>query len=256
MRPPSYPSIPGRPLVLGHRGASAEAPENTLAAFRRALDLGADGFELDVWRCGSGEAVVIHDADAARTGGQAMPVKDSPLPRLRKLDVGRWRGKGFAGERIPTLSEVLLEFPGAVVNVEMKSGTVPDLGLAVEVVRTLRQHRAEPRVVVSSFSASLLGAFRSLAPDVATGFLVAPGAIAWARATAAVRALRPSAIHLARELATPQRVGAWARAGLNVLVWTVDDPDEVERLARMGVAALVSNRPGVAREAVKRATGV
>ncbi len=256
MRPPSYPSIPGRPLVLGHRGASAEAPENTLAAFRRALELGADGFELDVWRCGSGEAVVIHDADTARTGQLALPVKDSPLPRLRKLDVGRWRGKGFAGERIPTLSDVLLEFPSAVVNVEMKAGMVPDLALAVEVVRTIRQHRAEPRVVVSSFSVSLLGAFRSLAPDVATGFLVAPGAIAWARAATAVRALRPSAIHLARELATPQRIEAWARAGVNVLVWTVDDPDEVERLVRQGVAAVVSNQPGVAREAVRRATGV
>ena len=69
-------------------------------------------------------------------------------------------------------------FPAAVVNVELKSGRVPDPGLAVEVVRTLRQHRAEPRVVVSSFNAALLGAFRSLAPDVATGFLLAPGAIA------------------------------------------------------------------------------
>jgi len=255
LSPPSYPSIPGRPLVLGHRGASADAPENTLAAFRRAMDLGADGFELDVWRCGSGEAVVIHDADTARTGQQALLVKEAPLPRLRELDVGRWRGDAFAGERIPTLSEVLVAFPAAVVNVEMKSGRVPDLGLAVEVVRTLRQHRAEARVVVSSFSAALLGAFRSLAPDVATGFLVAPGAIAWALATTAVRAIRPAGIHLARELATSQRLEAWTRAGVHVLVWTVDDPDEVERLARLGVAALVSNQPGVAREAVRRATG-
>jgi len=219
------------------------------------MELGADGFELDVWRCGSGEAVVIHDADTARTGGAALPVKDTPLPRLRTLDVGSWRGEAFAGERIPTLSEILAAFPAAVVNVEMKSGRVPDLGLAVEVVRTLRQHRAEERVVVSSFSAALLGAFRSLAPDVATGFLVAPGAIAWALATAAVRAIRPAGIHLARELATAQRLEAWTRAGVHVLVWTVDDPDEVERLARLGVSALVSNQPGVAREAVRRATG-
>jgi glycerophosphoryl diester phosphodiesterase len=125
----------------------------------------------------------------------------------------------------------------------------------VEVVRTLRQHRAEDRVIVSSFSAALLGAFRSLAPDVATGFLVAPGAIAWARAAAVVRAIRPSAIHLAREMATAQRVDSWVRSGTRVLVWTVDDPVEAERLARQGVAALVSNRPGLVREAVRRATG-
>lgn len=255
MHPPSYPSIPGRPLVLGHRGASAEAPENTLAAFRRALELGADGFELDVWRCGTGEAVVIHDADARRTGQSPLRVRDAPLSTLRELDVGRWRGEPFAGERIPTLSEVLEAFPSAVVNVELKSGRVPDPGLAVEVLRTLRQHRAEPRVVVSSFSAALLGAFRSLAPDVATGFLVSPGAIAWARAVAAVRALRPTAVHLARELATAPRLAAWTGAGVKVLVWTVDDPAEVERLAGLGVAALVSNRPGVAREAVRRVSG-
>jgi glycerophosphoryl diester phosphodiesterase len=256
LTPPSYPSIPGRPLVLGHRGASAEAPENTLAAFRRSMELGADGFELDVWRCGTGEAVVIHDADAARTGQSRLSVTDAPLPLLRELDVGRWKGEAFAAERIPTLPEVLEAFPSAVVNVELKSGRIPDLGLAVEVVRTLRQQRAEERVIVSSFSASLLGAFRSLAPDVATGFLVAPGAVAWALAAAAVRAIHPSAIHLARELATAERVSAWIRAGMNVLVWTVDDPGEVERLSRAGVAAVVSNRPGVAREAVRRAAGL
>ena len=242
--------------MLGHRGASGEAPENTLAAFRRALELGADGFELDVWRCRTGEAVVIHDADTARTGSAALVVKDTPLARLKTLDVGRWKGAPFARERVPTLSEVLLAFPAAMVNVELKAGRIPNLGLPVEVVRTLRQHRAEPRVVVSSFSASLLGAFRSLAPDVATGFLVSPGAIAWARAATAVRAIRPAAIHLARELATEERLESSIRAGVHVLVWTVDDPAEVERLARLGVAAVVSNQPGVAREAVRRAMGV
>jgi glycerophosphoryl diester phosphodiesterase len=110
-------------------------------------------------------------------------------------------------------------------------------------------------VVVSSFSAALLGAFRSLAPDVATGFLVAPGATARARCAAVVRAIRPTAVHLDRELATDGSVEAWIRAGVDVLVWTVDDPDEAERLARIGVAALVSNRPGLVREAVRRATG-
>jgi glycerophosphoryl diester phosphodiesterase len=247
--------VEGRPLVLGHRGASDEAPENTLVAFRRALDRGADGFELDVWRCGSGEAVVVHDPDAARTGQSPARIRETPLTLLRELDVGLWKGDGFRGERIPTLAEVLEEFPGAIVNVELKSGRLPDPGLAVEVARTLRQQRAEQRVAVSSFSASLLGAFRAIAPDVATGYLVAPGALATARAAAVLRALRPEAIHPALELATDERVEDWRRAGLAVLVWTVDDPAEVERLSRLGVTAVVSNRPGVAREAVRRATG-
>ena len=247
MSPPTFPSATGRPLVLGHRGASAEAPENTLAAFGRAIDLGADGFELDVWRCGSGEAVVIHDEDAMRTGQSPRRVTRASLPLLREIDVG--------GEPIPTLAEVLEAFPSAVVNVELKSGRVPDLGLAREVARTLRQQQAGPRVVVSSFSAALLAAFRALAPGVASGYLVAPGALWQARAFAAVRLLRPAAIHPARQLVTPARVEAWGRSGLRVLVWTVDDPAEVERLAALGVAAVVSNVPGMAREAVRRATG-
>jgi glycerophosphoryl diester phosphodiesterase len=253
--PPTFPSVNGRPLVLGHRGASAEAPENTLAAFRRAMELGADGFELDVWRCASGEAVVIHDEDAVRTGQSRLRVGRTTLPRLRELDVGRWRGELHRGERIPSLSEVLDAFPSAVVNIEMKCGRVPDLGLAREVARTLRQHRAEPRVVVSSFSAALLAAFRALAPDVAAGYLVAPGTLWQARASAAVRVLRPAAIHPARQLVTPARMEAWKHAGLRVLVWTVDDPADVERLAALGVDAVVSNVPGLAREAVRRATG-
>jgi glycerophosphoryl diester phosphodiesterase len=253
--PPTFPFVNGRPLVLGHRGASTEAPENTLAAFRRAMELGADGFELDVWRCGSGEAVVIHDEDAARTGQSRLRIGRTPLSRLRELDVGRWRGELFRRERIPSLSEVLGAFPSAVVNVEMKSGHVPDLGLAREVARTLRQHQAEPRVVVSSFSTVLLAAFRALASDVAAGYLVAPGTLWKARASAAIRVLRPAAIHPARQLVTPARMEAWRQAGLRVLVWTVDDPAEVERLAALGVDAVVSNVPGLAREAVRRATG-
>ncbi|MCX5731456.1 MAG: glycerophosphodiester phosphodiesterase [Deltaproteobacteria bacterium] len=169
------------------------------------------------------------------------------LPLLREIDVG--------GEPIPTLAEVLEAFPSAVVNVELKSGRVPDLGLAREVARTLRQQQAGPRVVVSSFSAALLAAFRALAPGVASGYLVAPGALWQARAFAAVRLLRPAAIHPARQLVTPARVEAWRRYGLRVLVWTVDDPAEVERLVALGVAAVVSNVPGLAREAVRRATG-
>ncbi|HET8725546.1 MAG TPA: glycerophosphodiester phosphodiesterase family protein [Anaeromyxobacteraceae bacterium] len=255
MNSSDFPTVPGRPLVLGHRGASAEAPENTLASFARALDQGADGFELDVWRCATGEAVVVHDEDLVRTGQSPLRVKDAPLAALRELDVGRWRGEAFRGERVPTLPEVLEAFPRAVVNVEMKSGRIPDPGLAVEVTRAIRQAGAEGRVVVSSFSGTLLGAFRSIAADVATGFLVESGPLAALRAGAILRALRPRAIHAPRESATDERIQAWKGAGLRVLVWTVDDPAEAERLARRGVDAIVSNRPGVVREAVRRVTG-
>src|SRR5512145_1466819 len=129
------PRIEGRPIVFGHRGASAEAPENTLAAFRLAVERGADGVELDVWRCASGELVVAHDDDLRRVGGSPLVVRKAPLAALRAVDVGSWKGERFRGERVPLLDEVLEAVPSGLVNVELKSArfTLPDLGLARQV---------------------------------------------------------------------------------------------------------------------------
>jgi len=255
MRATPFPHAEGRPLVLGHRGASSEAPENTLAAFRRALQLGADGFELDVWRCGTGEVVVFHDEDARRIAGSPLRIAHEPLERLRTLEVGAWRGEPFRGERMPLLEEVLRTFPGAVVNVEMKAAGVPDLGLAREVARLVREAGAAGRVIVSSFSCALLGAFRVTAPEIPTGFLVAPGRLWAARAAFCTRLLGTPAIHPSRTLVSGERARRWTEDGLRFLVWTVDAADEVERLALLGATAVIGNRPGVAREAVRRATG-
>jgi len=250
-----FPHVDGRPLVLGHRGASALAPENTLAAFGRAMAEGADGFELDVWRCGSGEVVVIHDENAGRVGGSPLHVPGEPIERLRALDVGAWRGADFRGERIPLLEEVFERFPAAVVNVELKAGTVPDPRLASAVARVVREARAAHRVVVSSFSCALLGAFRLRAPEVPTGFLVDPRRLWELRARACTALLGTAAIHPARQLVTAARARGWRARGLRLAVWTVDDAVEVERLCDMGVAAVISNVPGPAREAVRRRTG-
>jgi glycerophosphoryl diester phosphodiesterase len=250
------PRAAGRPLVLGHRGASAEAPENTLAAFRLAMEQGADGVELDVWRCRTGEVVVFHDEDARRIAGAPLAVARAGLGELRALDVGSHKGERFRGERIPLLGEVLEALPGAIVNVELKAGRSVDPRLALGVARLLREHRAEDRVLVSSFDRWLLAAFRAAAPGVATGLLFEE-TLAWrARLAVAAALLGPRAVHPPRALATPEAVRRWGRAGLAVNVWTVDAPEEVERLARLGVAGVISNVPGIAREAVRRTTGI
>jgi glycerophosphoryl diester phosphodiesterase len=246
----------GRPLVLGHRGASADAPENTLAAFRLAIEQGADGVELDVWRCGSGEVVVQHDADTLRTAGAALRVSSASLGELRRLDVGAWKGERFRGERIPLLREVLEELPGALVNVELKSTGVPDLALAQVVRRVLRDARAEERCIVSSFDYVLLAAFRLAAPRVASGVLFAADQWWRTRELAGTRLLRPRAVHPDRKLVTPERARAWAARGLEVNVWDVDAAGEVERLCALGAAAVITNHPAATREVVRRVTGV
>ncbi|HEX7488705.1 MAG TPA: glycerophosphodiester phosphodiesterase [Anaeromyxobacteraceae bacterium] len=242
------------PIILGHRGASAEAPENTLAAFRLAVEQGADGVELDVWRCGSGEVVVHHDPDTARTGGVARLVSSTPWAELRRLDVGSWKGERYAGERIPLLAEVLDALPTVVVNVELKSSGWPDLALARAVAEILRGAGAEERCLVSSFDYVLLAAFRLAARRVGTGILFAGPRWRW-RAEAGLRALAPRAVHPQAVLATPERVARWQGRGFEVNAWTVDDAPELARLAALGVSSLITNRPAAARAALRRAAG-
>jgi glycerophosphoryl diester phosphodiesterase len=245
----------GRALVLGHRGASAIAPENTLAAFGLALEQGGDGFELDVWRCGTGEVVVHHDLDTMRTGGSALRITAASLAELRRLDVGDWKGARFRGERIPLLAEVLEAFPAAVVNVELKSaGFPPDLLLARAVARELRRGGALERCIVSSFDPALLAAFRLAEPRAATGVLFADDR-SWRLRAAGALLLRPRAVHPECTLITPARARRWASGGLNVNAWTVDDPGEAARLCALGVSAIVTNRPAEVRRAVRAATG-
>jgi glycerophosphoryl diester phosphodiesterase len=248
--PPAAPRADGRPLVLGHRGASAEAPENTRAAFALAMDQGADGFELDVWRCASGEVVVVHDEELSRVAGAPLRVPDSPLAALRAVDVGAWKGERFRGERIPLLAEVLEELPDAVVNVELKSRGGRDLALAQAAAEVIWRAGAGGRVVVSSFDWRLLAAFRLASPAVPAGLLF-DGSRAWRLRTAlGIRALRPAAVHPDAALATEARVRRWSERGLAVNVWTVDDPAEAARLGRAGAAGIITNVPARVRGAL------
>lgn len=245
-----FPS--GRTLVLGHRGASADAPENTLAALELAVAQGADGVELDVWRCATGEVVVAHDEDLVRVAGSPLRIPDAGLRELRALDVGAWKGARWRGQRVPLLAEVLEALPGALVNVELKSRGGRDLGLARAVAEVVHRARAEPRVIVSSFDWRLVAAFRLASPDVATGLLFEASRAWWLRTWAGVRSLRPVAVHPDRALATDARVAAWTAEGLAVNVWTVDDAGEAARLARAGAASVITNVPAAIRRAVPR----
>jgi glycerophosphoryl diester phosphodiesterase len=255
----SYPFVPaprcaGRPLILGHRGASATAPENTLASFTQALAEGADGVELDAWRCATGEVVVIHDEETTRTCGERLRVPGASLTALRRLDAGSWKEPRFRGERIPLLREVFEALPGAVINVELKARLgLPDAALANAVARIVADAGARARVVVSSFDFTLVRAFRAAAPQVATGLVFEPAWHRPLRVQLATTWLHSSALHPDLRLCTPERLSRWHAAGQSICAWTVDAPEEVARLTRAGVAGLICNRPGEARRAVDAA---
>jgi glycerophosphoryl diester phosphodiesterase len=242
-----------RALVIAHRGASAEAPENTLAAFRLARAQGADGVELDVMRCASGEIVVFHDDDLARLGGGTASdqVRRMSWAQLRERDLGQ-------GERMPLLDEVFDTVGPLRVNVELKSAPgwaerTRDDGLAAQVAALL-QRRGSAEVLVSSFDPLLLRRFRAAAPEVPTGLLFAhdqslPLRRAWAR-----RLVSPSAMHPEAALVDALAMRGWRDAGLLVNVWTVDDADEIRCLDALAVDAIITNRPAATRTVLESQT--
>ncbi len=233
-------------LNIAHRGASGVAPPNTLAAFRRAADLGADGVELDVHLCADGVPVVIHDFTVDGTTDGTGRVRDLPLATLRELDAGSRFDPAFAGERIPTLEEVFAEVGGRLlINVELKSMPGNDYpGLEAAVAALIRRHGLTDRVLVSSFNPFALQRFRREMPEVPVGFLYETAPLSRAaRLAAALVRLRPQALHPWWGLITPETVRRAHARGRRVVAWTVDDPEAMARLVAWGVDGIITNYP-------------
>lgn len=228
------------PLIIAHRGASAGAPENTLAAFGLAAEEGAHGVELDVRLTADGKVVVIHDATVDRTTAGAGAVARMTAEQLRSLDAGM-------GQSIPTLDDVFQAFgPALLYNVELKSAGFRDRGLEVAVADRVAAYHLENQVVVSSFNPfALRRARRCLSRTTMTGRLWRRGPRWLAHALAQKEADHPFHTLVDRGYV------AWAREhGYRVHVWTVDDAAEARRLASLGVHAIITNHPQLIREAL------
>jgi glycerophosphoryl diester phosphodiesterase len=243
--------------ILGHRGAASVAPENTLASFERALKDGADGVELDVTLSSDGVPVVFHDDNLERVTGVPGFVWSKSLLELKRLDAGEWFGDGFKGERIPTLVEALdLAAPRGWVNVEIKCGQDRPPGsraaLVEAVLRTLALSARPEATVVSSFDPWVLRRLRARDARWRTGFLKSartwsPRARPWARApgraTLGPLAWISRADWLHVDAALVDHAANLRGRYDDVLVWTVDRVDEMDRLLRRGVRAIITNRP-------------
>lgn len=223
--------------VIGHRGASASHPENTIEAFRAAADMGAQGIELDVRRTVDDVLVVFHDAHLA-TGEMVREVASADLP-----------------PSIPTLAEALEACADTWINIEIKN--MPDdpdydseHGLSVAVAGLIAAFDAFERVIVSSFDISSVDRLRSLEPSIPTAWLVWGGGDPGSFIDRAV-AHDLTAIHPHDLLVDETFVKRAHDAGLSVNVWTVDDLDRVRQLVDMGVDGIITNTPGEVVEALK-----
>jgi glycerophosphoryl diester phosphodiesterase len=241
------------PLVFAHRGASDMAPENTLAAFEAAITADADGIELDVTRCATGEIVVIHDDTLERTTNGSGRVDKTPWAALRELDAGSWFAPTFAGQRVPLLTEVLdLVGHRLRINVELKGITSHPTGMEQEVAEMIHARGLADEVILSSFNPSALWRARKVAPELRRGLLYATQlpiylARAWSRLL-----LQPNALHPEFHIVNATYLHWAQQRGYHVNVWTVNEPQDMQVMIRLGVDAIITNHPARLRAMLPR----
>ncbi len=251
-----YFDIP-RPHLFGHRGASSEAPENTLPSFERALEYGVPYLELDCHATRDGEIVVLHDAELERTTDGRGLVSELSFSELERLDAGyRFTTDGHSfpfrgrGVRVPRFAEILQAFPGTRLNLEVKQAEPP---IAAEVVRLVRQANAAKRVLLASAEEPILAGIVALDPGTAFGSSTVD-VIEFVKAAAEARlesfvprghALQIPPDAFGRPLVTRELVEAAHALDLFVHVWTINEADEMRRLLALGVDGLMSDSPGL-----------
>ena len=240
-------------IVYAHRGAAAERPENTLASFRRALELGADALETDVHLTADREIVAAHDDDGARMTGVGRALRSATLVEIQSWDAGY----GFVdahgerpfqnqGHRIPSLHELLQELPAVRLNVDLKS---EEPALIERFIAIVREHQAEERVIAASFFRSALSCLRragwrgesSLSRSEFLYWGLVPK---WLQrgTPAATRAQIPTHAGLL-QLATPRKLDKLRQLGLRVDYWTINDPNEARRLVALGADGIMTDDP-------------
>ncbi|CAM5610980.1 Glycerophosphodiester phosphodiesterase OS=Streptomyces rimosus subsp. rimosus (strain ATCC/ DSM 40260 / JCM 4667 / NRRL 2234) OX=1265868 GN=SRIM_009750 PE=4 SV=1 [Streptomyces rimosus subsp. rimosus] len=255
-------------VTVAHRGASAYAPENTLAAVDAAADLGFAWVENDVQRTKDGELVVLHDTSLARTTNveQVFPgrapwnVADFTLAEIEKLDAGSWFGPKFTGERVPTLEDYMdtVEDNDQNLLLEIKS---PELypGIERQILKELREDgwldrdHVKRRLVVQSFSADSVKKVHSLRPDIKTGFLGTPAAAELPKYAAFADQINPQYKSIdAGYVASVHKVKGPHGRPLEVFTWTIDDAANAVEAAGQGVNGIISNKPDVVRNALEK----
>jgi glycerophosphoryl diester phosphodiesterase len=229
-----------KPLIIGHRGAAAVAPENTLAAFEAAIRAGADGVEFDVRLSRDGVPVVIHDNSLYRTGGVRRRVDELTFNELSEIDVGSWLSPRFSDQRILSLAQLfeLFESNNLVLYLEMKG---KQTGLVEECCRLVEHYRLKNRVIFEC-RYSALQAVKKIDAAVKTAAIFRPPATFIFRKAIAAG---PSEIALHHRLTNKRLVERARLANLKVVTWTVDDPAWVKRAQATGIDVLITNNPAL-----------
>jgi glycerophosphoryl diester phosphodiesterase len=234
--------MPNPPRILGHRGAKANAPENTLVAISRAHEEGASWIEFDAKLTKDNHVVLMHDETLDRTSNGKGLVADAALAEIQKLDAGSWFGPAFAGERIPTLDEAmaLMARLGMGFNIEIKPCPGREAETAERACAAVLANWRGPTPIVSSFKRLSLEAAKASAPALPRGYLAEELGRDW---RTQAESLGCVAIHPGWKLLTRQQVRDIKEAGFKALVWTVNEPERARELVAWGVDSIITDRP-------------
>ena len=245
------------PLIIGHRGASAVTPENTMAAFREAIAVGSDGIEFDVRLTRDRIPVVIHDSSLHRTAGLPQRVADLSWSELKSVDVGSWFARkknlppgSFANETVPSLRELftLFESNNLTLCLEMKCDSAEEYTpLARECSWLIKEYGFKDRVIVECFQLAAIALVNRFDAGIKTAALFEPSLLTPVlrdrKVIERAKAVSASYLALHHRLARQSLVEQAKLAGLKVALWTVDDPAWIERARAMGIEALITNDP-------------
>ncbi|MBT4497479.1 MAG: hypothetical protein HOC74_07145 [Gemmatimonadetes bacterium] len=234
------------PVRIAHRGASGQglAPENTLAAFALALQIGVDALEIDVHATRDGQIVVLHDADLQRTTDRRGLVHELTLDQVRQADAGGWFGAQFRGERVPTLREVLdLARNRALVLIEVKADFIAERTLQI-----IADAKAGEQVVLQSFNPETVRRIHSLEPGFPVAQLI--GKLAGTSARRQARKLAQTllqdganALAIWHGALSPAFLDEMRKRAISVWTWTVDEEEVMRDLALLGVQGIITNYP-------------
>lgn len=251
-----------KPLIIAHRGASAAAPENTLAAFRKAIEDGAEGIEFDVRLTSDGEAVVFHDADLKRIAGRDEKIVDLSFEELQKIDAGSWFNRvfprigdeQFSSETIPSLRDVLNllnDFRG-LIYIELKCREREVEPLVKAVCREISASHLLPQIIVKSFRLQVIPEIRRICEGVTTAALFAPKIMTMLRKEKYLlkiaQEFRADQISLHYTLVSQKFMRKAEKREFPITVWTVDNPRFVKRAIDLGLKAIITNNPAILLE--------
>jgi glycerophosphoryl diester phosphodiesterase len=229
------------PKIIAHRGGREWAPENTLSAFRRSLEFGAYGIELDIQRCASGELVVFHDEELSRTTNGAGLLKDCSLDELRRLSAGHWFDPSFKDERVPLLVEVLdLVGGGIVINIELKNTPFEYPGMVFDLLELVADYPRPDQLIFSSFDHKVMKELHEQAPQLKIALL---GAAVFVDLKQTAEAIGAHYLHPSYDCFRPDIAQEAHRAGLEVNVWTCNLQREWRDCLRMGVEGIITDDP-------------